>query len=159
MRRCRRGMRAARKNRLRKAALRDKAVARRGKPAGFPPYGKRRPFCFARDPQNRRQTTTYRLYPFRRQAMRSLAWNTALAVFACHMPEPASSGLWQVFYLPGWKTREACSAVRAMSLHRFTMEEGTRYSLREWICSPSGPMLQMVGTPRLELKPASDALS
>lgn len=73
MRRCRRGMRAARKNRLRKAALRDKAVARRGKPAGFPPYGKRRPFCFARDPQNRRQTTTYRLYPFRRQAMRSLA--------------------------------------------------------------------------------------
>ena len=35
--------------------------------------GKRRPFCFARDPQNRRQTTTYRLYPFRRQAMRSLA--------------------------------------------------------------------------------------
>lgn len=88
-----------------------------------------------------------------------LPWNTALAVFACHMPEPASSGLWQVFYLPGWKTREACSAVRAMSLHRFTMEEGTRYSLREWICSPSGPMLQMVGTPRLELKPASDALS
>lgn len=75
------------------------------------------------------------------------------------LPEPASSGLWQVFYLPGWKTREACSAVRAMSLHRFTMEEGTRYSLREWICSPSGPMLQMVGTPRLELKPASDALS
>lgn len=73
MRRCRRGMRAARKNRLRKAALRDKAVARRGKTAGFPPYGKRRPFCFARDPQNRRQTTTYRLYPFHRQAMRSLA--------------------------------------------------------------------------------------
>ena len=32
-----------------------------------------------------------------------------------------------------------------MSLHRFTMEEGTRYSLREWICSPSGPILQMVG--------------
>ena len=89
----------------------------------------------------------------------ALPWNTALAVLACHMPEPASSGLWQVFYLPGWKTREACSAVRAMSLHRFTMEEGTRYSLREWICSPSGPMLQMVGTPRLELKPASDALS
>lgn len=88
-----------------------------------------------------------------------LPWNTALAVLACHMPEPASSSLWQVFYLPGWKTREACSAVRAMSLHRFTMEEGTRYSLREWICSPSGPMLQMVGTPRLELKPASDALS
>ncbi len=88
-----------------------------------------------------------------------LPWNTALAVLACHMPEPASSGLWQVFYLPGWKTREACSAVRAMSLHRFTMEEGTRYSLREWICSPSGPILQMVGTPRLELKPASDALS
>ena len=63
------------------------------------------------------------------------------------------------FYLPGGKPRKACSAVRAMSLHRFMMEEGTRYSLREWICSPSGPMLQMVGTPRLELKPASDALS
>lgn len=46
-----------------------------------------------------------------------LPWNTALAILACHMPEPASSGLWQVFYLPGWKTREACSAVRAMSLH------------------------------------------
>ena len=123
----------------------------------FPSIWQTTPFLFCPRSAGKPRRIAFTRFAARRCA--PLPWNTALAVLACHMPEPASSGLWQVFYLPGWKTREACSAVRAMSLHRFMMEEGTRYSLREWICSPSGPMLQMVGTPRLELKPASDALS